>query len=65
MYSLFNIVAFTVLYGTIAFILEKNSTVIIVNLFIPSIITLVSGIVDTHLKLDIGKYWIDVVGSGF
>mgnify|MGYP007056154607 CR=1 FL=1 len=64
-YSIFNIIAYTVFYGTIAFVLEKNSSAIIGNMFIPTIMGIVLGIFDTKLNIKISKYWIDNVGLKF
>lgn len=64
-YSIFSIIAYTVFYGTIAFILEKNSAAIIGNMFISNIISIVLGIVDTNLHINTSKYWIDNVGVKF
>lgn len=64
-YSIFNIIAYTVFYGTIAFVLEKNSAAIIGNMFISNIISIVLGIVDTNLHINISKYWLDNVGLKF
>lgn len=63
--SLFKIIAYTLFYATISFILEKTSSSIIANLFLTNIIMLILGIADSNLKLDIAKYWIDNVGDKF
>ena len=64
-YSIFNIIAYTVFYGTIAFVLEKNSAAIIGNMFIPTITSIVLGLVDSNLHINISKYWLDNVGLKF
>ncbi len=64
-YSIFNIIAYTVFYGTIAFVLEKNSAAIVGNMFIPTITSIVLGLVDSNLHINISKYWLDNVGLKF
>lgn len=59
------IIAYTILYATLAFILEKTSSAIIANLFAPNILLIGIGIADTNLKTNISKYWIDNVSSTF
>ena len=65
LFILFKIVAFTIFYATIAFVLEKTSSAIITNLFLPNIATIVFGIVDKNLHMNISKYWIENVGLDF
>ena len=62
---LIKIVAYTVLYATIAFVLEKNSSAIIVNLFLPNLMTLLLSIADSNLKIEMSKYWIGNVDTEF
>lgn len=64
-HSAFSIIAYTVIYGTIAFLLEKNGSVIITCLFAPNIITLILGLADTNLHTNVSKYWIDNVAEKF
>ena len=65
LFIIFKIVAFTIFYATIAFVLEKTSSAIITNLFLPNIATIVFGIVDKNLHMNISKYWIENVGLDF
>ena len=62
---LFGIVAYTVLYGTIAFSLEKTSSAIIANMFAPNVIRIALSIADSNLKTNFGEYWIDSVTNTF
>ena len=64
-FTLFKVTAYTVLYGTISFVLEKNSSAIIANLFLPNIINLILSIADSNLDIKISKYWIENIGSKF
>ena len=59
------IITFTIVYSTIAFIVEKNSIAIIINLVLPNIITLLFGMSDSNLHTHMSKYWIENVGSKF
>ena len=65
LFIVFNVVAYTIIYATISFILEKNSSAIIVNLFFPNIVMLVLNIVDSNLHANTSKYWIGNVGEKF
>ena len=64
-FSLFKILSYTVLYATIAFILEKTSSAIIANLFFPSIVSLALDLADSKLHANISKIWIDNIGTKF
>lgn len=61
----FKIITYSIFYGTIAFILEKNSSAIIANLFLPNIISLVLVNLDSILKLSISDYWLENIGTKF
>ena len=63
--SIFSIIAYTVFYGTLAFLLEKNGSAIMACLFVPTVVTLLTGVMDSKLKLDISKFWIDNVSLKF
>lgn len=63
--SIFRIIAYTIFFSTISFILEKNGSAIIACLFAPSIIQTVLSLVDSKLKIDISKYWITNVSNEF
>ena len=63
--GMFRIVAYTVLYGTVAFILEKTSSAVIANLFAPNVLSLALITADTNLKVNMSKYWIDSVATKF
>lgn len=69
LYSIINsvvcIVAYTIFFSTMSFILEKNGSAIIACLFAPTIIQTILTLVDSKLKLDISKYWISNVSSKF
>jgi hypothetical protein len=58
-------IADTVLFGTLAFILEKTSSAIIANLFIPNVVSVVLGLANSKLKVDVSKYWIDNLLTAF
>ena len=64
-FCVFKILAFTILYGTIAYSLEKNSTAIIANLFVPNLVMLLLGIADSNLHTKMSQYWIDNIGNKF
>lgn len=55
----------TIIYSTLAFILEKNSAAIIVSLFVPLFVNGILLLVDTKFKNNISKYWIDNVPTDF
>lgn len=63
--SIFRIIAYTIFFSTISFILEKNGSAIIACLFAPSIIQTVLSLIDSKLKIDISKYWITNVSNEF
>lgn len=63
--SIFRIIAYTIFFSTISFILEKNGSAIIACLFAPSIIQTILSLVDSKLKIDISKYWISNVSNEF
>lgn len=63
--SIIRIIAYTILYSTMSFILEKNTSSILACLFIPSIIQTLLSLVDTKIHIHISKYWIDNVSNGF
>lgn len=63
--GIFRLIAYTVLYVTISFILEKNASSILCCLFLPSIVQTLLSLVDTNLKINISKYWIDNVSNRF
>jgi len=63
--SIFRIIAYTIFFSTISFILEKNGSAIIACLFAPSIIQTVLSLVDSKLKIDISKYWITNISNEF
>lgn len=69
LYSIINsiicIVAYTIFYSTMSFILEKNGSAIIACLFAPSIIQTILSLVDSKLKLDVSKYWISNISNKF
>jgi len=63
--GIIGVVAYTILYATVAFSLEKTSSSIIANMFIPNIINLVIGIADSNLHAKMSRYWIDNVNNSF
>lgn len=65
LFGLLKIVVYTVFYGTMAFVLEKTSSGIIANLFLPNIFSLIIATADSNLKVNMSKYWIDNVSSKF
>ena len=63
--GLIGIVAYTALYVTVAFSLEKTSSSIIANMFIPNIAMLVIRIADSNLHVKMSKYWLGNVNNTF
>ena len=63
--SIVGIIAFTIMYSTIAFLLEKNGASIIACLIVPNMIPLVLAFFDSKLKLNISDFWIDNVSNKF
>ena len=63
--AIFSILAYTVFYGTLAFVLEKNSSAIIANMFAPQIVMLLFSVADSNLKTNMSKYWIGNVADTF
>jgi len=63
--SIISIIAFTIFFSTMSFIIESSGIAIIACLFVPTAVTLVLTFVDANLKLNIGNYWIDNVSSKF
>lgn len=64
-YAFFKIITYSIFYGTIAFIFEKNSSAIIANLFLPNIVLLVLVNLDSIFKLSINDYWLESIGTNF
>ncbi len=64
-FSLVNIMAYVIYYGTISFLLEKNGSAIIACLIGPSIIALFLSIVDNRVGIEISKYWFDNISAIF
>lgn len=56
--SIIGIIAATVFYATLAFLVEKNSIAIITLLLLPRVLGLVFTIINSQFKLPIGDYWI-------
>lgn len=63
--SIVGIIAYTIFYTTMSFLLEKNGSAIIACLFIPNILSIGLGLIDSKLKLNISNYWIDNVSNQF
>ena len=63
--SIFRIIAYTIFFATLSFVLEKNGSAIIACLFAPSIIQTILSLIDSKLKIDISKYWISNVSNEF
>ena len=63
--SIFRIIAYTIFFSIISFILEKNGSSIIACLFAPSIIQTILSLIDSKLKIDISKYWITNISNEF
>ena len=57
--SLFAILAETIFYGSISFVLEKHSTSILACLFGPSIISVIINIIESKINIDISNYWVN------
>lgn len=57
--SIVSIIAYTVIYGTVALLIEKNGYSIVVCLFAPNIINLALGIADSKFKMNISQFWIE------
>jgi ABC-type transport system involved in multi-copper enzyme maturation permease subunit len=56
--SLFMIIAETILYSSISFILEKHSSSILACLFAPNIVSFILSIIGKRINFDLSKYWI-------
>lgn len=63
--SIIGIIANTVFYVTMAFLLEKNGSAIIACLFVPNLIPMLLSLIDSKLKLSIGDYWLDSASIKF
>ena len=63
--SIVGIIAYTIFYATMSYLLEKNGSAIIACLFVPTIIPAILGLIDSKLNLSISKIWIDNVSSKF
>lgn len=63
--SIVGIIAYTIFYATMSFLLEKNGSAIIACLFIPNILSVGLGLIDSKLKLNISNYWIDNISNQF
>ena len=63
--SVISIIAYTILYSTISVLLEKNGAAIIACLFVPQIISILFGLIDSKLHIHVAKYWIDNVSNKF
>ncbi len=63
--SIVGIIAYTIFYTTMSFLLEKNGSAIIASLFIPNILSIGLGLIDSKLNLNISNYWIDNVSNQF
>lgn len=58
---LFKIMASIIFYGTISFLLEKNSSAIIASIFIPTLIPAIIGFLDSNFKLKMSQYLLSNV----
>ena len=63
--GLFSIVANTLFYSTLSFVLEKNSSAILACLFVPRIFSAILSLIETKTKLSISDYWIEGILSSF
>ena len=63
--SIVGIIAYTIFYATMSFLLEKNGSAIIACLFIPNILSVGLSLIDSKLKLNISNYWIDNISNQF
>ena len=63
--SIFSILAHSVLFVTLSFILEKNGSSIIACLFVPTVLSLLLGLLESSLKIKLSKYWLDNVAGRF
>lgn len=57
--SIVKIIAYTIMYSTMSFILEKNGAAILGCLFIPTIIQTLLSLIDSKFHIEISRYWID------
>ena len=63
--GIFSLVANTLFYSTLSFVLEKNSSAILACLFVPRIFSIVLPLIDSKFKLSISDYWVDGILSKF
>jgi len=63
--NIVKIIAYTMIFVTVSFVLEKNASAIIACVIGPSLISTVLGLVDSKLKFDISKFWIGNISSQF
>lgn len=61
--SIIGIIAYTIFYATISFLLEKNGSAILACIFIPRVVSILLGIADTYTKKDISSYWLENISS--
>lgn len=59
------IIAHIFLFVTLASLFEKNSSSIIACLFVPTIIVTCLNLIDSNLKMDISKFWLDNISNDF
>ena len=63
--NIVGIIAYTIFYATMSYLLEKNGSAIIACLFVPTLIPTILTLIDSKLNLSISKIWIDNVSSKF
>ena len=57
------IIAFTIFFATMSFILEKNGSAIIACLIVPNIIPLLLGLIDAKMKTNISDFWLSSLSN--
>ena len=63
--NIIKIIALTIFFATLSFLLEKNGSAIIACIFIPNIVPLLLGAIDSYLKLNTTNFWITNLSNTF
>lgn len=63
--SIIGIVTSIIFYSSISFLLEKNSSALLVCILGPTLFSQVLGIIDGKLNINLTKYWFDNLTSNF
>ena len=63
--NIVGIIAYTIFFSTMSILLEKNGSAIIACLFVPTLLSIITGLIDSKLKLNIENFWLDNVSNQF